>query len=82
MNQNEYITSSLSLAAAIPLASKSKLQYIRMSQESGRATFVFNQTEDLPDVIKLFWEKSLCLDALSYFESLKQIKSRLYEEGH
>lgn len=81
MNQNEYATSSLSLAAAIQVASKSKLQSVSKPQESHRAIFVFNKTEDLPEVIQRFWQKSLNVDALSFFETIKQIKSRLYEEG-
>lgn len=79
-NNKDYTTTSLALAAAIQLASNSKLQFIDKSNSHERAMFVFNRTDDLDKVIELFWQKSLPLDAFSYFETVKYIKSRLYEE--
>jgi hypothetical protein len=80
-NQHQYETSSLALAAAIQLASTSKLQAVEKSRDSSKASFVFNRTSDLDKVIELFWQKALPLDAFSYFETIRYIKSRLYEEG-
>ena len=78
MNNNQYSTQSLALAAAIQLASLSKLQLIDRSQPD-RCEFVFDRTSDLDKVIELFWQKALPLDAFSYFETVRYIKSRLYE---
>lgn len=80
MNQNEhYSTPSLALASAIQLASKSKLQTISKQKDNKRAVFVFTPSEDLPEIVDRFWKKTLPLDAFSYFETLRYIKSRLYE---
>jgi hypothetical protein len=81
MNQNYYQTSSLALAAAIQLASTSKLQYVEKLHNVHKASFVFNRTPDLDKIIELFWQKALPLDAFSYFETTRYIKSRLYEES-
>lgn len=80
MHENQYVTTSLPLAAAILLVSTSKLLDVDKTSSSQRASFVFSHTDDLPKVIELFWDKSLPVDALSYFETVKAIKSRLYEE--
>jgi hypothetical protein len=79
MNNNQYQTTSLALASAIQLASASKLQAVEKSPDSRRAIFIFNMTPDLNDIVKRFWQRSLPLDAFSFFESIKLIKARLYE---
>lgn len=70
----------MSLAAAIQLASKSKLLFVEKNSNK-QSSFIFNQTPDLPKTIEKFWNKELPLDAFSYFETLRYIKSRLYQEG-
>jgi len=79
MNQNYYTTSSLALAAAIHLASSSKLQTVEKSPDSRKALFIFNLTPDLENIVQRFWGQSLLLDAFSYFEATKYVKARLYE---
>lgn len=78
-DKNIYSTQSLALASAIQLVSTSKLQSIERSPD-GKATFVFDRTDELDKVIELFWQKNLLIDAFSYFEALRYIKSRLYAE--
>jgi len=80
MNKDEYKTASLALAAAIQMASASKLQYVERLPDNSKALFVFTRTSDLDNIIQLFWQKNLPLDAFSYFETTRYIKSRLYEE--
>lgn len=79
MDNNYYQTSSLALASAIQLASTSKLQSVEKSPDSSKAIFVFNITPDLDTIVQHFWDRTLPLDAFSYFETTKYIKSRLYE---
>ncbi|MBI3887582.1 hypothetical protein HY310_00760 [Candidatus Microgenomates bacterium] len=82
MSRKNYHTSSLALAAAIQLiSSESRLQEVQRAFGSNRAVFVFNESADLSTIIELFWERKLRVDALSFFDALKVIKSRLYEEG-
>ena len=81
MNQNQYFsTTSLSLAAAIQVSSASKLQFVDRTDNSDKAGFVFDRTEDLDRVVQLFWQRQLPLDALTYFEAIKYVKARLYED--
>lgn len=79
MNNNQYQTTSLALAAAIQLGSSNKLQSIETSPDSRKAVFVFSVTPELNSIIQHFWERSLPLDAFSYFEAIKYLKTRLYE---
>ncbi len=80
MNQNKYTTTSLALATAIQLASKSKLLSVeKISQR--QSSFVFIETPDLLEVVEKFFKKDLLIDAFSYFETLRYIKARLYEGG-
>ena len=80
MDQNKYTTTSLALSAAIQLASKSKLLAVEKIS-SKQSSFVFNETPDLPEIVEKFFKKELLLDAFSYFETLRYIKARLYQEG-
>ncbi len=79
MNQNKYTTTSLALSAAIQLASKSKLLAVEKIS-SKQSSFVFNETSDLSEIVERFFKKELLLDAFSYFETLRYIKARLYQE--
>lgn len=79
MDKNEYRTQSLCLAAAIQLVSKSKLKAIEKSPQDFKATFVFDYATDIQNIVEQFFQKQLQHDLFSYFESLRYIKSRLYE---
>jgi hypothetical protein len=78
---NKYKTQSLALAAAIQTASTSKIELIEKGSNN-RHSFVFNRDKDpsFDEIIERFWSKKLLIDAISYFESLRYIKSLLYEE--
>jgi len=80
INQDKYQkVTSLALATAIQLASKDKL--LRVEKVTDRQfAFVFENTSDVSQIAYKFWNKDLLLDALSYFETLRYIKSRLYSE--
>lgn len=81
LNQDQYQkTTSLALAAAIQLASNSKLLTVEKISDK-QSSFIFENTSDLAQTIDKFWKKELPLDALSYFETLRYIKARLYQEG-
>ena len=45
-----------------------------------KAEFIFQRDDGLDKVIKNFWANNLNVSALAYFQQLKIIKSRLYEE--
>lgn len=77
-------TTSLSLASAINIASQAPLYSIDFPNGSHRAEFVFDTENDpqFQDLISQFWARQLMVDANSYFESLRYLKSRLYELKH
>ena len=83
MNQNNYlVTTSLALAAAIQVSSSSRLHSIEWLSGSGKASFVFDRSDaNLDEIVQLFWQRALPLDALTYFEALRYVKARLYEQG-
>lgn len=81
MSTNKYFTTtSLSLAAAIQCISKAKLKSLKFGP-SHRASFLFDRTEDpsIDEIVSLFWEKKLPIDASTYFETLRYMKARLFE---
>ncbi len=47
-------------------------------QISGKATFSFNKDDQLNDILKLYFDHQLNVDALTYFNYLKEVKTRIY----
>jgi hypothetical protein len=44
-----------------------------------RAIFVFKRDKELDEIVQSFWSHTLQVDPLNYFNSLKEIKTRLYQ---
>lgn len=78
MKENDFFKSSdLSLIAALQLYG-----YLIDSMDksnSEKIVFVIKRNDGLDSLIQAFWSRSLRVDPLSYFESLKNIKSRIYQ---
>lgn len=74
-NQNYYQTTSIALASAInifhPLFDVDKTN----PKES---VFIFLTTDDIQTIIDSFWNKTLTVTPLDYFQSLREVKARLY----
>lgn len=47
-------------------------------QTSGKAIFLIEKDEKTDDLIRKFFNHELKVDALSYFNFLKEIKTRIY----
>ncbi len=78
LNENHYFsTSDMSLATTIYYFG-SKIEAIDKSDES-RAIFIFPRDKELDSLIQAFWSHSLQVDPLTYCNSLKEIKTRLYQ---
>lgn len=77
-----YITKSLSLAAAIQAVSSAPLDHIEFTPGDGLASFHFDRSQDpqFDEITARYWSRQLPIDAATYFEALKYLKSRLYEE--
>ena len=44
-----------------------------------RAVFIIERDANLDSLIEGFWSKTLLVDPLTYFNCLKEIKTRLYQ---
>jgi hypothetical protein len=76
--EDTYITSDLALAATISIWYP--LQSIKKDNPR-RAEFVFLRDKNLDGLIERYWSGELQVSPQDYFFHIKQIKSRLYEEG-
>jgi hypothetical protein len=78
MTNDYFYTHDLGLATAISIYFP--LEAIDRSNPA-KAEFLFKKEEGFDQIIEAFWQRQLQIDALTYFNQLKIIKSRLYEGG-
>ena len=76
-NQKNYKTSDLCLATVISLSLP--LQGLERLG-SGKAYFIFEHTDELDGLLERYWKRDLTTDPQMFFQQLKLIKSRLYNE--
>ncbi|KKS13799.1 MAG: hypothetical protein UU67_C0016G0012 [Candidatus Daviesbacteria bacterium GW2011_GWB1_41_5] len=74
---NYYSTAHLALAAAISLFYP--IDSIDRNNPN-KALFVFKIEEDTDKLIEAFWKDELKVSPLAYFNRIKELKTRLYEE--
>lgn len=74
-NENIYSTSDLALAATLNLYYP--VRSIKRTN-SNKAEFIFKKNKKLDLIIERFWRSELKVDALSYFNSLRTLKNRIY----
>lgn len=75
-----YRTSDLSLASAL-LTLGYHIQDIERGALTSRATFVINRDSELDNLIQLYFVGQLKVEPLSFFNNLKNIKTRVYNQG-
>ena len=73
---NHYKTNNLGLATAL-VAIGAKLVRIDKTTPT-RAVFVFDNDGTIEQLVERYWSNSLEVSALTYFDTIKQMKSRLY----
>ena len=71
-----YSTSDLALASVISLYHP--LWAVDKTNPQ-KAEFIFKREEGIDKLIESFWRKELQVEPLTYFNQIKIIKSRLYE---
>jgi hypothetical protein len=71
-------SSDLSLIAALQLYGYQVVAMDRSNSE--KVVFVIERDEKLSELIQAFWSRSLRVEPLAYFESLKNIKARIYQQ--
>lgn len=79
MNNHQTSTSSLSLAAAIYALHPSAFVRVDRQPNSHKANFIFETKLFSDELVNNFWARQLSVDASTYFEALKRLKSLLYE---
>lgn len=72
-----YQSSDLALVAALQLYGY-QIETMDRSN-SGKVVFSIRQDEKTDGLIQAFWSRSLRVCPLTYFESLKSIKARIYQ---
>lgn len=71
-----FITSDLVLASTL---SALNFQVIDLDRsDESRIGFVFEDTEELQEVVNKFWKEELRLEPLMLFNSMKLLKRRLF----
>lgn len=77
MKNNLFETTDLALAGAIylnyPLEALDK-------RNPAKVVFLFAREDGLDELVELFWKRALKVEPIQYFNSLKTIKSRIYEK--
>ncbi len=77
LEENNFFKSSdLSLISTLQLYGYHIEAMDRSSSE--KIVFVIKRDEELDNLIQAFWSRSLRVEPLAYFESIKNIKSRIY----
>ena len=78
MNKEVYKTSDLGLAAAISLSFPT-LSLIR-EKESNKVNFTFEYDRKILDLAMQYWNGQLTVNPQRYFQQLKMLKTRIYQE--
>lgn len=47
-------------------------------QNSGKGIFVFDKNKEIDDIINRYWNGSLLVNPVEFFQQLKVLKSRIY----
>ena len=78
MNNNDlFITSDLCLSAVL-LCLGFRIEEIEKNQP--KSSFLFKRMKGIDEAIRGFWAGELKLEPKSFFNCIKEIKSRLYQE--
>jgi hypothetical protein len=75
INNNVYQTSDLNEAVVLKYFGH-KLEFV--DKTSYRAQFCFERTEETDDILRSYRERVLQVEPYAFFQSLKEIKDRLY----
>ena len=75
LNENEIKTSDLCLATSLSLYSP--ILSIKF-ESSGKGIFIFERSKNNDDLIDSYWNGSLLVKPLEFFQQLKVLKSRIY----
>jgi molybdopterin/thiamine biosynthesis adenylyltransferase len=72
----KYTTSDLGCVSAL-VATGIQIESVNRSNPQ-RVVFVFDASVELNQIVEAYWNGSLSVDAKTYFETQKWLKSRIY----
>ena len=75
--ENEYRTQSISLAAFLSLMGYPLIDVVNTGMGT-KSMFVFEDSEELQNMIKAFWNETELVSPQRYFSELRSVKARLY----
>jgi len=79
LKENDLFKSNdLSLVATLQLYDYQVDSMDRSNSE--KIVFIIKRNGELDNLIKSFWSRSLSVEPLAYFESIKNIKARIYQQ--
>jgi len=74
-NKKYFQTTSLALAGAINIY----YPVVEVDKTNPKeSVFIFPDSEELQSIVKTFWDRTLSISPMEYFQSLKEVKTRLY----
>lgn len=79
IKQNDFYRSS-DLALATLLSLYYPIEAIDRTDPSGKSYFLFKRDEGLDQLVEQYWRRELRVEPQTYFNQLKLIKARLYNE--
>ena len=77
-NSDLYKTYDLALAAALVAAGFTVDSIEKASY--GKASFVFDRSDDLDTAVNRYWADGLRVNPKAYFDVIKHLKTRIYSE--
>lgn len=77
LNENYYKTSDLSLVSALSLYFPIELLE---TVDNRKIFFVFKKTQELENLIGMYWDGDLRVEPQQFFNQLKVIKTRIYSQ--
>ena len=76
IDTDSFSTTDLGCTAAL-VASGAQVLSLNKSS-SNRVTFIFRNSVELSSTVEAYWNGELSVDAKTYFETQKWLKSRIY----
>jgi hypothetical protein len=74
---NYYVTNDLCLASFLSLYFP--IEAIDKADPS-KAAFLFNRSTQLEDLVEAYWKRKVQVNPQDYFNAIKNVKSRLYQD--
>lgn len=80
LSENEYFrTSEMSLIATLQCLGYS-VESIEKNP-SGKSIFCIRKDKNLESLVRQYWEQQVKIEPIAFFNSIKLIKSRLYDKS-